>query len=371
MSLTRSCVACGSRRISAFFHQRSLPLTSRLYASKAAALGVNRGEVLLGYCDDCGFIHNLRFEPSRLGQMPPNAEYSMCARNRQHSELAARLVRCYDLRNKAVLQFGTGDDPLIDELCQLGDNRRAGVAGLGQTQTAASPSHDADFISCRHTLAHVSEVQEFVAQIRDSVGQHCHPVLLFEAPDFLQSLRATAFWDVAYEHASYFTTGSLMRLLRSCAFDIFNLASDRHAGLITLEAVASPGNEGPYWEAEEDLRELSHWVAGFADHAAARQKHWRRRLRGGSLGHTVIWSAGARTVAFLNSVDASDCIDYVVDDDPNAHGRFLPGTGHAVVPPEFLRDYRPDSIIVPDDDAREEAGRELSRLGLPADVLAL
>src|SRR5262249_42491640 len=72
-----------------------------------------------------------------------------------------------------------------------------------------------DAVVCRHTLEHIGPGAEFMRLIRRSGGD---AGLLFELPDVLRVLREGAFWDVYYEHASYFSPGSLARLFRSTGF---------------------------------------------------------------------------------------------------------------------------------------------------------
>ena len=42
----------------------------------------------------------------------------------------------------------------------------------------------------------------------------------------IKGLREAAFWDVYYEHCSYFSTGSLARLFRAAKFDLLELGRD-------------------------------------------------------------------------------------------------------------------------------------------------
>ena len=48
-------------------------------------------------------------------------------------------------------------------------------------------------------------------------------LVFFEVPDTMRILREGAFWDIYYEHCSYFTPGSLARRFRRTGFDINEL----------------------------------------------------------------------------------------------------------------------------------------------------
>jgi hypothetical protein len=53
-------------------------------------------------------------------------------------------------------------------------------------------------------------------------------------------------------------------------------------------------------------------------------------------------------------------IEHVVDINPYRVGKYLPGTGQRIVAPAFLRDYRPDNVVIMNPVYRDEVGRELA-----------
>jgi len=60
----------------------------------------------------------------------------------------------------------------------------------------------------------------------------------------------------------------------------------------------------------------------------------------------VVWGAGSKGVTFLNVLNIQDQIEYVVDINLRKQGMYIAGTGQQIVPPEFLRNYQPDVVIV-------------------------
>jgi hypothetical protein len=60
-----------------------------------------------------------------------------------------------------------------------------------------------------------------------------------------------------------------------------------------------------------------------------------------------------------------------VDINPHKHGKFLAGTGHEIVAPEFLTQYKPDVVIVMNPIYCDEIRADLGRLGLSPQVIAL
>ena len=72
------------------------------------------------------------------------------------------------------------------------------------------------------------EVGEFIATIRRSIGERPDTVVFFQIPNARYVLCDVAFWDIYYEHCSYFTPGSLARLFRRSGFEVLDAAARDH-----------------------------------------------------------------------------------------------------------------------------------------------
>jgi hypothetical protein len=95
---------------------------------------------------------------------------------------------------------------------------------------------DPDAVLCRHTLEHLADVRGFLRTVRDMIGDRRDVLVLFELPDSTRVLRDVAFWDIYYEHCSYFTPGSLARLFRQEGFALTDLALCFDEQYIVVEA---------------------------------------------------------------------------------------------------------------------------------------
>jgi len=230
----------------------------------------------------------------------------------------------------------------------------------------------ADFICCRHTLEHIAQTRRFVRTIRSAIGNNTDTLVFFEVPDVLRILREGAFWDIYYEHCSYFSAGSLARLFRSLDFDVIDLRLAYDGQYILLTARPTDGPTQPRFEPEYDLADLAEAVAEFPRTCARQLGRWRRRLYADRSGRRpVVWGSGSKGVAFLTTLDAGECVEYVVDINPHRHGRYMPATGQPIVPPQFLADHPPGSIILMNPIYHDEVRRELDRLGVSAPLLTV
>jgi hypothetical protein len=203
-------------------------------------------------------------------------------------------------------------------------------------------------------------------------NQQQDTTVFFQVPDMLRILKETAFWDIYYEHCSYFSLGSLARLFRRCGFAVTALAREYDGQYLTITARPAVNDRpGVAFEQEDDLVELSVLVEQFAKNFARLRQQWRARLDEylRAKRRVVVWGSGSKGVAFLTTLGANSGIDYVVDINPRRQGFFMAGTGQEIVSPAFLQRYQPDVVIIMNPIYQTEVIAELERLHLSPEVL--
>jgi SAM-dependent methyltransferase len=390
MSARPECPACGSSRVEVFHEVRQVPVNSVLsLESREEARAFPRGDIRLAFCDDCGFIHNAAFEPARLEyseRYDPTQAFSPTF-NRWHRRLAEQLVERHELRGKEIIEIGCGKGEFLALLCQLGDNHGLGfdpafdqdrlqLDGTARVDYVADfysekyAGLEADFVCCKMTLEHIAGAADFVDMVRRTVGHRPDTTVFFQVPDARRILEEQAFWDIYYEHCSYFTAGSLARLFRRCRLDVRGLEREFDAQYVTVEARPLNGAASPALAAEDDLDELRALVRRFTTDFAAQRDRWRERVRAVAAdgARVVLWGSGSKGVAFLTTLGLGSEVLRVVDINPHRQGKHMLGTGHRIVAPEELRAIEPDVVIVMNPIYRDEIAADLSRLGLAPEV---
>jgi hypothetical protein len=188
-------------------------------------------------------------------------------------------------------------------------------------------------------------------------------------------LREGAFWDVYYEHCSYFSPGSLARLFRREGFVVDDVRLGFDDQYILLEARIAPDGivaATPTLPAEEPVEAL---VAGAASYEAtvnATIASWRTRVASArARGRVAVWGSGSKCVAFLCETGLARSVDAIVDINPHRHGRYLPVSGLRIDPPETLAALRPDLVVVMNAIYLEEIEESLARMGVDAVVEAV
>jgi hypothetical protein len=221
------------------------------------------------------------------------------------------------------------------------------------------------------TLEHIQNTGDFIATVRRAVGDRPDAIVFFQVPDVVRILRDLAFWDIYYEHCSYFSPPSLARLFQQRGFEIAELRTEYDDQYLMIESRPARGRGGALPTLGADLEGISRDVAGFTARIEGKLNGWRRTLadfKGGDR-RAVIWGGGSKGVAFLTTLGIQDEVEYAVDINPLKHGTFMAGTGQEVVSPEFLREYRPDTVIVMNPIYSAEIRAQLESLGVDAELL--
>jgi fermentation-respiration switch protein FrsA (DUF1100 family) len=234
-----------------------------------------------------------------------------------------------------------------------------------------------DFVCCRHTLEHVPDVGRFLRTIRDVIGPREHVRVGFEVPDTLRVLREGAFWDLYYEHCSYFTAGSLRGLFERCGFAVLDQSAEFDGQYLVIEArPAARGTDSIAGIAERPAvaGDVAAAVAAFPERVGRELARWRdvvdRALAGG--GRLTLWGASSKAVGFLTALGLThERLPVVVDINPHKRGSYLPVSGSRIVGPADLVADPPDVVVVMNPIYRSEVAAELRGRGIGAEVLAL
>jgi SAM-dependent methyltransferase len=388
-----SCPSCGSRGVSVFYELEQVPVHSvLLIPTRKAAIDYPKGDIKLAFCQNCGFITNIAFDPNiqEFSERYEETQGFSPTFNKFSRQLAMDLIEKHDLRSKDIIEIGCGKGEFLTVLCELGGNRGIGfdpsyvegrlrigsdveVSFIKDFYSEEYADYNADFICCKMTLEHIDEVAEFVRMVKRTIENNPDAVVFFQVPDVTRILYEVAFWDIYYEHCSYFSPGSLARLFRSCGFSILDLWKDYGDQYIMIEASVNSRSSNPTIDLEDDISLLSQGINHFLDNNKQIQSTWRLFLRQEreSNRKVVLWGSGSKAVAFLTTLNVQDDIKYTVDINPYKQGMFIPGTGQEIVSQDFLREYQPNVAILMNPIYRSEVQNTLDNMDLTTELLTV
>jgi 2-polyprenyl-3-methyl-5-hydroxy-6-metoxy-1,4-benzoquinol methylase len=351
-----------------FYEVNNVPAHSVLQMrTREQALTYPKGTIRLGFCSNCSFISNIAFDPS-LHDYSPEYEATQSYSptfNKFNTQLAQHLIDQYDLHEKTVIEIGCGDGEFLILLSELGPNSGVGFDPAYRDERIQHPAKErirfiqdfysekyadvhGDFVVCKMTLEHIPNTAEFLTTVRRSIGDRIGTRVFFQIPNAGYVFRDIAFWDIYYEHCSYFSKAALAALFLRTGFEIVDISTGYDDQYLMIEATAGASTTDFKQSIVAFVEEAVQDRAFFAEHIDERLSGWRKLIAGLHDGQkkTVIWGSGSKGVTFLNTLGISDEIEYVVDINPNRWGTFMAGSGHEIVGPNFLNAYQPDAVIV-------------------------
>jgi hypothetical protein len=388
--LHTKCPNCGGEKIEGFFQIKNAPIFSLVTVkSKEEALRVPRKDIELGFCHSCGFIFNRLFDTSidyftggyedQQGFSKTFMEYL--------TGISKELIEKYNLQGKTTMEIGCGKGDFINLLTELNEGKGIGVDPAYEEGRQKNPNltfykefysakHGnlkASMISCRHTLEHIHGTFDFLKLIRQSLNDSPDTVVFFEIPQISRILDIQAFWDIYYEHCSYFSAGSLARMFRAAGYEILDLRLVYSNQYLLIEARPTDKISTKTFPLEESIEEQKARVENFKVKIQEQLGDWRKKLialkeKGKKV---VVWGGGSKSVGFLTNFADLDAISYVVDINPHMEGNFIPGIGKQYKSPTFLKDYQPDAVIIMNGVYQKEITQSLHDMGVFPEVFAL
>jgi len=298
-------------------------------------------------------------------------------------------VRDHNLYQRTLVEIGCGNGEFLAAVCEAGENTGIGFDPAFQSHRAdpvekgryvihaekfsnETSLEGVDVIFCRNTLEHIDEVKVFVATIRDAIGDRPGIKVVFQVPAWERISRVSAFWDIYYEHCSYFTAESLRSLFVSTGFSVTSVETvfGEQYLLLVAEAVQ---DRNALWNPVSGKPGSAETIAKAGKALLDEQSLWKRRIQSwqASQGPVVFWGGGSKAVAFLSAVGNCDAFIGAVDINPHKHGTYLPATGLPVIAPANLRDIQPQKIIVMNRIYMNEIAQELKTLGVNGDMECL
>lgn len=202
-----------------------------------------------------------------------------------------------------------------------------------------------DVVIMRHVIEHVQDPVDFVrAAVEVMKGDG---IAYIEVPNSQWSLENSFFPEFHVDHISYFTMGSMSRLLSMVGLHrVFHMeAFDAYMRFPFLMALAG---KSAVAEEESDAG----WFLDFRVEDAKRRfvRNFDRYIDGlksvQGMGRVAVWGSGS--IGTQYAIDAgwkpADCV--YVDPNPTSQGLRLSVTGHEILPPSVLRDIKPDVVLI-------------------------
>lgn len=385
--MIHQCPVCESSKLTIFLQRSQVPVHQNLIVtSQEAARSITRGKLDMVVCEDCGFVFNRAFDLSRLsyGEDYDNTQSCSAYFDAYLDGLVKDLVERQGVNNCTIVEVGCGKGQFLRKLVSFPGANNKGF-GFDPSYAGADTDLDgrlvfrrcyyddtctdiaADVVVCRHVIEHVPEPMALLRSVRAALAHSPKTRVFFETPCVEWILRNQIVWDFFYEHCSLFTAASLSLAFERAGFAVERVEHIFGGQYLWLEARVTDTASHTTPNCFETAVLAKNYGA---NEETLRQKWLGRLLELKKLGKVALWGAGAKGATFANLVDP-DCtiIDCVVDLYPNKQGRFIPGTGHAIVAPADLPRRGVNSAVLMNQNYHEENLRLLAKAGIKLDLI--
>ncbi len=286
-----------------------------------------------------------------------------------------------------ISRFGLGDDSMVVEiasndgyLLQYFKKDGVGVTGVEPCRSVAEAAikekdiptevlffgaetgrrlradgNAADLMPANNVLAHVPDINDFVAGFRELLKPD--GVATFEFPHLLNLIEKNQFDTIYHEHFSYLSLLAVEKILDKQGLRVFDVEQlPTHGGSLRVFAC----HESARWEAQAGLgkvraleqQALLHEDSSYAAYAEQVRETKRALLsllidlkRQGKV--IVGYGAPAKGNTLLNYCGvSSDMLEFTVDRSPHKQGMYLPGTRLPIKAPEAIDELKPDYVLI-------------------------
>lgn len=219
----------------------------------------------------------------------------------------------------------------------------------------AAEGKQADLIAANNVYAHVPDLNDFTAGLKAALKSG--GTITLEFTHLMRLIEHTLFDTVYHEHFSYFSLHAVSRIFASAGLRVWDVEELPTQGG-SLRVYGCHGDDARSETpavakllAEEERRGLRQ-LAIYRDFQARADRvkddlvvFLIEQKRAGKT--VAAYGAAAKGNTLLNYAGIKpDLLPYVCDAAPFKQGKFLPGSHIPILPPDKLRERRPDIVLV-------------------------
>ncbi|MGH8001737.1 MAG: methyltransferase domain-containing protein [Brasilonema sp.] len=228
--------------------------------------------------------------------------------------------------------------------------------GINTANELAALLKQADLLVANNVLAHVPDINDFVAGCKILLKPK--GVITMEFPHLMRLMEENQFDTIYHEHFSYLSLLTVEKIFAKHGLTIFDVEElSTHGGSLRIYACHTEDDSKSISEQVRELRAREE-TAGFSNikhyySFATKVKETKFKLlefliyakrKGKSIagygapgkGNTLLNYCGIR----------EDFIDYTVDRNPYKQGKFLPGTHIPIFHPDKIQETKPDYLLI-------------------------
>jgi SAM-dependent methyltransferase len=378
VGIVAGCRSCGGRLTVTMADLGLQPASNAFIESPAAIQQEKRYPLRAKVCEVCKLVQlDYDVAPEELfGNYVYFSSYSdeWLAHAKAYCDMAQRRFGLSP--SSLVVELASNDGYLLKNFLKVGipvlgidpsDTVAAAAEKLGvptlvqffgerAAQELAREGRQADLIIANNVLAHVPQLNDFVAGV--ALLLRPSGSVTIEFPHLLELIQQVEFDTIYHEHYSYFSVYAIEQVFRRHQLRIYDLERlPTHGGSLRLFASHAHRadlddsvslREARAQEAAAGIAELTTYMQ-FAKRVDECRDSLRDFLAGAKRDgkRVAAYGAAAKGNTLLNfcGVTPQD-ISFVADRSPHKQKKLLPGTHIPVVSPEELMQAKPDYVLI-------------------------
>jgi SAM-dependent methyltransferase len=244
--------------------------------------------------------------------------------------------------------------------------------GIDTASRIAKQGKKADLIAANNVMAHVPDINDFIAGFRIILAEE--GVLTIEFPHLLNLIEKVQFDTIYHEHYSYLSLLTVEKILQAHDLRVFDVEElPTHGGSLRIFACHKDCQRFGQEKGLLTLRakEISAGLdslegyRGFTPKVEAVRRTLLKFLTSEKEnGHRVAaYGAAAKGNTLLNYCKVeSDLIEFVVDRNPEKQDTYLPGSHIPVFSPEKIWQEKPDFVVILPWNLAEEISKDMNAI---------
>ncbi|HEU4622355.1 MAG TPA: class I SAM-dependent methyltransferase [Burkholderiaceae bacterium] len=221
-----------------------------------------------------------------------------------------------------------------------------------------------------NVLAHVPDLNDFVAGMKTLLAPN--GVITMEFPHLQRLMAENQFDTIYHEHFSYFSFVTVERVFAHHGLVLFDVEElPTHGGSLRIYARHAENDALVVGERVTGLRqreqdegfETLERYRGFEEQVkATKRKLLAFLVEAKAAGKRVVgYGAPGKGNTLLNYCGIRcDFLDFTVDANPYKQGKYTPGTRIPILPPDAIREARPDYVLILPWNLRDEISKQAS-----------
>lgn len=228
--------------------------------------------------------------------------------------------------------------------------------GVKLATSLISQNKKADLLLGNNVLAHVPDINDFVGGMKIILKEQ--GVITMEFPHLMQLVDNNQFDTIYHEHFSYLSFYTVKQIFESQGLEMFDVQEiPTHGGSLRIYAKHKEDKTKNISENVESLlnKEKAKGINNLEYYKNFTQKALTVKMnltefliqqkRAGKL--VAAYGAAAKGNTLLNYCGIKkDMIDFVVDANPHKQNKFLPASHIPVVDEQYLKNKKPDFVII-------------------------